>query len=54
MRRSRVVRGRCVGEFVDEDGGVEEGEVHRWLSGLLVEAGLAGTEETEGLGFKAD
>ena len=48
LRKSRVVAGCGVGEFVDEDGGVEEGEVMRWLGGLLVEAGLAGAEEGEG------
>ena len=41
--------GRCVGEFVDEDGGVEEGEVMRWLSGLLGEAGMVGAEDGEGM-----
>ncbi|CAD6568208.1 MAG: hypothetical protein TREMPRED_004357 [Tremellales sp. Tagirdzhanova-0007] len=49
LRRSRVVSGRCVGEFVDEDGGVEEGEVMRWLSGLLGEAGMVGAEDGEGM-----
>lgn len=29
-----------MGEFVDGEGGVEEGEVERWLGGLLGDAGL--------------
>lgn len=37
--------GRGVGEFVDEQGGVEEGEVTRWLAGLLGDAGLVGAED---------
>jgi hypothetical protein len=45
LHKSRVVAGRGVGEFVDEEGGIEEGEVTRWLSGLLVDAGLVGAEE---------
>ncbi|ORY32123.1 microsomal signal peptidase 25 kDa subunit-domain-containing protein [Naematelia encephala] len=45
IHKSRVVTGRCVGDFVDVEGGVEEGEVMRWLGGLLSEAGLAGAEE---------
>lgn len=34
-----------MGEFVDEDGGVEEGEVKRWVGGLLADAGLVGAED---------
>lgn len=45
LTKSRVVSGRSVGEFIDEDGGVEEGQVERWLAGLLGEAGLVGVEE---------
>lgn len=45
IHKSRVVAGRGIGEFVDVHGGVEEGEVVRWLSGLLVDAGLVGAEE---------
>lgn len=30
---------------MDDEGGVEQGEVIRWLSGLLVDAGLVGAEE---------
>jgi signal peptidase complex subunit 2 len=45
LHKVRVINGRNVGEFVDEDGGVEEGEVVRWIGGLLVEAGLVGAEE---------
>jgi signal peptidase complex subunit 2 len=48
LKKSRVVSGRCVGEFVDEDGGVEEGEVTRWLGGLLGEVGMVGAEDGEG------
>lgn len=48
IHKSRVVSGKGVGLFVDEEGGVEEGEVRRWLAGLLSDAGLAGAEE-EGL-----
>lgn len=43
-----MVSGTGVGGFVDEQGGVEEGEVRRWLAGLLGDAGLAGAE-AEGL-----
>ena len=35
-----VVAGRGVGELVDSAGGVEAGEVTRWLDKLLVSAGL--------------
>lgn len=38
-----------MGEFVDGDGGVEEGEVVRWLGGLLGDVGLVGAEDTEGV-----
>ncbi|ORX38225.1 microsomal signal peptidase 25 kDa subunit-domain-containing protein [Kockovaella imperatae] len=49
LRKSRVVAGRGVGEFIDTHGGIEEGEIGRWLNGLLIDAGLVGAEETEGL-----
>ena len=42
-----MIAGRGVGEFVDENGGVEEGEVMRWLNGLLSDAGLPGAEEID-------
>ncbi|WVR09330.1 hypothetical protein IAU60_006396 [Kwoniella sp. DSM 27419] len=45
IHKSRTVAGKMVGEFVDEEGGVEEGEVIRWLAGILAEAGLVGAEE---------
>jgi hypothetical protein len=45
LHKSRVVAGRGIGEFVDVNGGVEEGEVQRWISALLVDAGLVGAEE---------
>lgn len=50
IHKARVVSGKHIGEVVDEDGGVEAGEVQRWIAGLLDEAGLVGVEE-EG-GFK--
>ena len=48
LRKSRIVSGRGVGTFVDEEGGVEEGEVTRWLQGLLGDVGLVGVGEVEG------
>jgi hypothetical protein len=45
LRKARIASGRYVGEFVDQQGGVEEGEVKRWVGGLLSEAGLAGVED---------
>ena len=30
---------------MDDEGGVEEGQVGRWLEGLLGEAGLVGAED---------
>jgi hypothetical protein len=45
ISKSRVVAGKGVGEFIDQEGGVEEGEVVRWLGSLLTEAGLVGAEE---------
>ncbi|KAK4685144.1 signal peptidase complex subunit 2, partial [Tremellales sp. Uapishka_1] len=45
LRKARVVSGKSVGDFIDTDGGVEEGEVGRWVGGLLSEAGLIGAEE---------
>lgn len=50
IRKSRVVSGRSVGQMIDEDGGVEEGEVRRWIAGLLVEGGLEGMEQADGKG----
>jgi hypothetical protein len=44
LHKSRITSGRYVGEFVDGEGGVEEGEVKRWLGGLLGDAGLASTD----------
>ncbi|KIR77636.1 hypothetical protein I306_05372 [Cryptococcus gattii EJB2] len=44
IHKSRVVVARGVGELVDEDGGVEEGEVKRWLAGVLREAGVVGVD----------
>ncbi|XAO26026.1 hypothetical protein I312_104859 [Cryptococcus bacillisporus CA1280] len=44
IHKSRVVVARDVGELVDEDGGVEEGEVKRWLAGVLHEAGVVGVD----------
>ena len=49
IKKSRVVSGRCVGEFVDEAGGVEEGEAMRWIGGLLSDVGLVGAEDGEGM-----
>lgn len=40
-----------MGQFVDADGGVEEGEVRRWVAGVLSDAGLVGAEED---GVKAE
>jgi hypothetical protein len=51
LRKSRIVAGRGVGGFVDVDGGVEQGEVGRWLGGLLTEAGLVGAETADGPGI---
>ena len=48
LHKARIASGRYVGEFVDEEGGVEEGEVARWVGGLLSDAGLVGAED-EGL-----
>lgn len=48
IHKARVVSGKHVGEVIDEDGGVEEGEVARWISGLLDDAGLVDVED-EGL-----
>ena len=45
IHKSRLISGRYVGEFVDVNGGVEEGEVKRWVGGLLAEAGLTGVDE---------
>jgi signal peptidase complex subunit 2 len=45
LMKSRVSSGRYIGDFVDNDGGVEEGEVTRWLNALLSEAGMVGGEE---------
>lgn len=48
IHKARVVSGKPVGEVVDENGGLEEGEVTRWIAGLLGEAGLVDVED-EGL-----
>lgn len=48
IHKARVVSGKPVGEVVDTDGGVEEGEVARWIANLLGDAGLVELEETEG------
>lgn len=48
IHKALVVSGKPVGEVVDEEGGVEEGEVTRWIAGLLGEAGLVDVED-EGL-----
>jgi signal peptidase complex subunit 2 len=48
IHKSRVVSGKGVGQLVDADGGVELGEVRRWVAGVLSDAGLVGAEE-EGL-----
>jgi len=45
LHKARIASGRYVGEFIDTAGGVEEGEVKRWVGGLLADAGLAGTGE---------
>ncbi|WVQ72689.1 hypothetical protein IAR50_002249 [Cryptococcus sp. DSM 104548] len=47
IHKSRVVAGRGIGELVDEAGGVEEGEVLRWLGLILSEAGLVGAEDSD-------
>ncbi|TYJ57260.1 hypothetical protein B9479_001993 [Cryptococcus floricola] len=47
IHKSRVVVGRGIGELVDESGGVEEGEVLRWLRLILSEAGLVGAEDSD-------
>ncbi|WRT68709.1 uncharacterized protein IL334_005689 [Kwoniella shivajii] len=48
IHKSRSVVGKSVGEFIDQQGGVESGEVNRWLLTVLGEAGLVGSEEIEG------
>lgn len=48
IHKALVVSGKPVGEVVDDNGGVEEGEVTRWIAGLLGEAGLVDVED-EGL-----
>lgn len=40
-----------MGQFVDAEGGVEEGEVKRWVAGVLSDAGLVGAEDE---GIKAE
>lgn len=52
IHKARVVSGKPIGEVVDEDGGVEAGEVTRWITTLLTDAGMVGVEE-EG-GFKEE
>lgn len=49
IHKARVVSGKPIGEVVDEDGGVEVGEVTRWITTLLNDAGMVGVEEE---GFK--
>jgi hypothetical protein len=49
IHKARVVSGKPIGEVVDEDGGVESGEVTRWITTLLNDAGMVGVEEE---GFK--
>ena len=44
LHRSRIVAGKRIAELVDQDGGVEGGEVSRWIAHLLVDAGLVGAE----------
>ncbi|GMK57337.1 hypothetical protein CspeluHIS016_0401710 [Cutaneotrichosporon spelunceum] len=51
IHKARVVSGKPIGEVVDEDGGVEAGEVTRWISTLLNDAGMVGVEEE---GFKEE
>jgi hypothetical protein len=47
------VSGKPVGQALDAAGGVEEGEVTRWFSSLLNEAGLVGIEDdSDAEGFK--
>lgn len=48
IHKARVSSGKPVGEVVDENGGVEEGQVTRWLATLLNDAGLVPVEEEEG------
>lgn len=48
IHKARVISGKPIGEVVDEDGGVEAGEVQRWIAGLLDQAGVVGVEEDEG------
>ncbi|OCF41000.1 hypothetical protein I317_05199 [Kwoniella heveanensis CBS 569] len=45
IHKSRATVGKTVGEFIDEQGGVEAGQVVRWLTTILSEAGLVGAEE---------
>ena len=43
-----MVNGKGVGQFVNAEGGVEQGEVRRWVAGVLSDAGLVGAEEEGG------
>lgn len=45
IHKCRVAVARGVGELVDADGGVEEGEARRWLAGVLADAGLVGVDD---------
>ncbi|WVF67666.1 hypothetical protein IAT40_002425 [Kwoniella sp. CBS 6097] len=45
IHKSRATVGKTVGEFIDEQGGVEAGQVVRWLTTILSEAGMVGAEE---------
>lgn len=51
IHKARVVSGKPIGEVVDDDGGVESGEVTRWITTLLTDAGMVGVEEE---GFKEE
>lgn len=48
IHKARVVNGKGVGQFVNAEGGVEQGEVRRWVAGVLSDAGLVGAEEEGG------
>ncbi|WVQ95240.1 hypothetical protein IAU59_002335 [Kwoniella sp. CBS 9459] len=45
LHKSRATVGKTVGEFIDEQGGVEAGQVVRWLTTILSEVGMVGAEE---------
>lgn len=57
LSKARIVSGKSVGDFIDAEGKVEEGEVGRWLAKLLSEAGLVGVEggaEGDSAGLKEE